>query len=141
MNKKQAVLEYGENQVFQWRRGFHEKPPSLSSEQALKQASLKIFKDIPKHDLPIGESLKDTLNRVLPLWKEFILPTLKTNQNVLITAHGNSLRALVQHIQKMDEESICQFEIPTAVPLKIQWLSVKNLTKKPDVFEFLNRIE
>lgn len=141
INKQQAVLEYGEEQVFQWRRGFHTRPPLLSSKQALKQAGLNVFQNIPKNCLPRGESLKDTLDRVLPLWTESIFPILKSDKNVLITAHGNSLRALVKHVQKIDEKSICQFEVPTAAPLKIQWFSVKNLNEKPDVFEFLSKKE
>ena len=136
-NKQKAVLEYGEEQVFQWRRSFHTKPPLISQEEALEQNKKPLFQNIPQNLFPRGESLKDTLERVLPLWQDSILPQLKQNKNILITAHGNSLRSLVKHIQKIDNDSISQFEIPTAVPLKIQWDS---LEKKPIVFEFLKKI-
>ena len=138
-NKQQTILEYGEEQVFQWRRSFHIKPPLLSQKEAEEQSKRPIFQNIPKKLFPRGESLKDTLDRVLPLWQDSILPMLKKNKNILITAHGNSLRSLVKHIQKIDDDSISQFEIPTATPLKIQWDSLF-IEKKPVVFEFLKKI-
>ncbi len=137
LNKQKAILKYGEEQVFKWRRSFQTKPPLISEDEANQQSQKPIFQDIPKYLFPRGESLKDTLERVLPLWQESILPFLEADKNILIAAHGNSLRSLVKHIQNIDDHSISQFEIPTASPLKIQWNSKKDVQKPPAVFNFL----
>ena len=117
MNRKQAAKKYGDTQVFQWRRFFDNPPPLISKETAIQQAKKEIFKDVPIDQFPRGESLQDTLKRVLPIWNNHILTALNKNQNVLVVAHGNSIRALLKHIQKIEDDKICELEIPTAHPM------------------------
>ena len=138
LNKKETALKYGEDQVFEWRRSFHTHPPLLSEKESLNQSKQPIFKDVPSHLFPRGESLKDTFDRVYKLWSSHILPSLKEDKNILIVAHGNSLRSLVKHIKKMSDSEITKFEFPTATPLKIKWkshLEVENSI--PFLFEFI----
>ena len=134
LNKKETALKYGESQVLKWRRGYDTSPPFLS--QPSLQKSHPAFKEISQ--IPRGESLKDTLHRVLPVWEKEISPALSQNKNILITAHGNSLRSLIKHIQKIPDDEIFSLEIPTAQPLKMTWNDFKN---KPEDFNFVSNME
>lgn len=129
-------MKYGEKQVFEWRRSFHTKPPLLSQEESFKQSQQAVFKDVPSHLFPRGESLENTFERVFKLWSSSLLPSLQKNQNIIIVAHGNSLRCLVKHIQKMNDQEITKFEFPTAQPLRIEWKSNPE-NSLPFLFEFI----
>lgn len=131
LNKEETSLKYGKDQVYSWRRSYSLAPPPMIEQDLEKLSQKKIFQNI---SVPNGESLEQTYNRVLPLWKESIQPKLKEGQNILISAHGNSLRALIKHIQKMSDEDIVSFEVPTAQPIYISW---KNSMDSPEKFEFL----
>ena len=122
LNKDKVKQEYGENQLKLWRRDFKTAPPLLSAEEV--QSIQNQYKNIP-----LGESLQQTQERVLPLWEEKIAPAIGKKQKVLITAHGNSLRALIKHIEDISDEDISYIEIPTAQPMAYQ-LAVKDLSIK-----------
>ena len=110
-NKNLIMEEYGKDQLQKWRRDFSTKPPPLENHQTL---SPKIYKDLT---LPYGESLKDTQERFLPFWNRKIQPKLQEGSSVLITAHGNSLRALVKHLESVSDNEIAHLNIPTGEPL------------------------
>ena len=119
LNKSQVVAEYGEEQVQIWRRSYDTPPPALNNDDArhprfeIRYASVS--------DLPASESLKDTLLRVKPYWQTKIIPSLLGNQDVLIVAHGNSLRAMVKMIENISDKKIMDFNIPTGIPLAYEF--------------------
>jgi 2,3-bisphosphoglycerate-dependent phosphoglycerate mutase len=119
LNKSQVAAEYGEEQVQIWRRSYDTPPPALNDDDErhprfeIRYASVS--------DLPASESLKDTLLRVKPYWQTKIIPSLLGNQDVLIVAHGNSLRAMVKMIENISDEKIVDFNIPTGIPLAYEF--------------------
>lgn len=117
LNKTETAERYGEEQVKIWRRSYDTPPPLLSDEEARTQAQEPRFQSMTARDLPRGETLKTTLDRLLPLWNETIAPQIRDGERVLIAAHGNSLRALVQHLENISKEEIMELNIPTGVPL------------------------
>ena len=117
LNKAETAAKYGEDQVKVWRRSYNSPPPMLSDEQFEQQRQEPRFRDIPLEELPRGETLKTTLDRFLPLWQEQIAPRVKKGEEVLIAAHGNSLRALIQHLENMSEDAIMELNVPTGIPL------------------------
>ena len=136
-NKADMKKQYGPDQIFEWRRSFHQSPPKISIDSPKHPCRNALYKHIPKNLLPVGESLEETMNRVMPLWYEKMLPLLEEGKNILITAHGNSLRSLVKHIRKISDKDIPHFEIPTASPLKIEWKKSQSIQELPNTFEFL----
>ena len=114
LNKKEMVLKYGEDQVFIWRRSYDVRPPKIKVGSKYDQSKLAKYKNIP---VPLTECLKDVEKRVTPFWKEKIIPALKKNKSILISASGNSLRALVKYLDKIAPDKIADFNIPTAIPL------------------------
>mgnify|MGYP000747998608 FL=1 len=119
LNKSQVAAEYGEEQVQIWRRSYDTPPPALNDDDErhprfeIRYASVS--------DLPASESLKDTLLRVKPYWQTKIIPSLLGNQDVLIVAHGNSLRAMVKMIENISDKAIVDFNIPTGIPLAYEF--------------------
>ena len=119
LNKSQVAAEYGEEQVQIWRRSYDTPPPPLNNDDErhprfeIRYASVS--------DLPASESLKDTLLRVKPYWQTKIMPSLLGNQDVLIVAHGNSLRAMVKMIENISDKEIMNFNIPTGIPLAYEF--------------------
>ncbi len=115
LNKAETAAKYGEEQVHIWRRSYDVLPPELAPDDERH----------PKHDaryaeiqnLPVAESLATTLDRVIPCWNELIAPQLQANRNVLVAAHGNSLRALVKMLDNISDEEITGFNIPTGIPI------------------------
>jgi len=116
-NKKEATDKFGEEQVTQWRRSFSIPPPVISEDNPYHPKHDPKYAGIPKKDLPLAESLKLTIDRVLPFWKSAIVPQLKSGKKIMIAAHGNSLRALVKYLDDVPEDKIVGLNIPTAVPL------------------------
>lgn len=112
-NKQDMIKKYGSDQVQQWRRDYNSKPPLLPEPQISKD--LDLYKGLK--DWPLGESLKDTENRVIPFWKNFILKKIQQGQKILVVAHGNSLRALIKHLEAISDEDISSLEIQTGKPL------------------------
>ena len=117
LNKAEMAEKYGEEQVQIWRRSYNVCPPALKKEDPRYPGHDPRYKDLTAQELPVTESLESTVNRFLPYWNETIVPVLKSGKRVLIAAHGNSLRALVKHLDKMSEDAIVKLNIPTGVPL------------------------
>lgn len=112
-NKKDLVEQYGEQQVQKWRRSYNTKPPLLAQAQIPEDQSL--YQGLK--DWPLGESLQDTTDRVIPFWKNSILPWIQKGKTILVVAHGNSLRALIKHLDNISDEDITSLEIQTGKPL------------------------
>jgi 2,3-bisphosphoglycerate-dependent phosphoglycerate mutase len=117
LNKAQTVEKHGEAQVKVWRRSYDVPPPALSWDDPQHPRFDPRYADVDPNWLPAAESLKDTLSRVLPFWESRIVPELRAKKNVLIVAHGNSLRALVKMLDMMSESDIVEFNIPTGIPM------------------------
>jgi 2,3-bisphosphoglycerate-dependent phosphoglycerate mutase len=117
LNKAQTVEKHGAEQVKTWRRSYDIPPPPLSLDDPRHPRFDPRYADVDSASLPAAESLKDTLSRVLPYWESRIVPELRANRNVLVVAHGNSLRALVKMLDMMSESDIVEFNIPTGIPI------------------------
>ena len=119
LNKSQVAAEYGEEQVQIWRRSYDTPPPPLNNDDERHPRFEIRYAGVS--DLPASESLKDTLLRVKPYWQTKIMPSLLGNQDVLIVAHGNSLRAMVKMIENISDKEIMDFNIPTGIPLAYEF--------------------
>ncbi len=117
LDKAETSQKYGEEQVFTWRRSFDTPPPPLDSNDERHPSLQRRYAALQPHELPLAESLQDTIARVLPYWHEVLVPAIRSGQRVLIAAHGNSLRALVMHLDNMSREEITDLNIPTGLPL------------------------
>ncbi len=117
LNKAQTVAQHGEAQVKIWRRSYDVPPPALDWDDPRHPRFDPRYADLDPKLLPTAESLKDTLARVLPFWETRIVPELRADKNVLVVAHGNSLRALVKMLDLMSESAIVEFNIPTGIPM------------------------
>jgi 2,3-bisphosphoglycerate-dependent phosphoglycerate mutase len=117
LDKAQTVQQHGEAQVKIWRRSYDIPPPALGLDDPRHPRFDPRYADVDAASLPAAESLKDTLSRVLPYWESKIVPELRAGKNVLIVAHGNSLRALVKMLDMMSESEIVDFNIPTGIPI------------------------
>ena len=117
LNKAEMAAKFGEEQVLKWRRSYDIKPPALDKKDKRWPGNAPLYKDLDKSFLPLAESLKDTIKRVVPYWKEEIIPLLKNGKKVLVSASGNSLRALVKYIDNVPDDEIASFNIPTGIPL------------------------
>ena len=119
LNKTEMSSKIGEDKVYEFRRSWEIKPDPLSKESPYHPINIDTYKSVPKKNIPDTESLKDTYERVIKFYKEEIRDQLK-NKNVLISAHGNSIRALCKYLFKLDNNQISSLEIPTGNPLMIQ---------------------
>ena len=117
LNKAETAAKYGAEQVHQWRRSFDIAPPELEADDPRNPANQVQYKGVDPKVLPLHESLKDTIARVVPYYNEVIVPEIKAGKKVLIAAHGNSLRALVKYLDNISDEDIAGLNIPTGVPL------------------------
>jgi 2,3-bisphosphoglycerate-dependent phosphoglycerate mutase len=117
LNKAQTAERHGEAQVKIWRRSYDVPPPPLPQEDPRHPRFDRRYAQVPAAELPSAESLKDTLARVMPFWEERIAPALTAERNVLVVAHGNSLRALVKQLDTLSEKAVVELNIPTGVPL------------------------
>ncbi len=117
LNKKETADEYGLEQVQIWRRSYDTPPEGLSREDRRHPCHDPRYADVPPELLPATESLKTTLQRVLPYWHEAIAPALREGRKVLIAAHGNSMRALVKYLDDVSDADIVKLNIPTGIPL------------------------
>jgi 2,3-bisphosphoglycerate-dependent phosphoglycerate mutase len=117
LDKAQTVARHGEAQVKIWRRSYDIPPPPLGADDERHPRFDARYADVPPAELPAAESLKDTLARVLPFWHGRIAPELRSGRNVLVAAHGNSLRAMVKMLDDVSESEIIELNIPTGVPL------------------------
>ena len=115
--KAKMAAEVGEEQVLIWRRSYDVPPPALKTSDPRYPGNEGKYKTLTAAELPLSECLKDTVDRVLPYWNETIVPTVKSGQKVLISAHGNSLRALVKYLDDVPDDEIVKLNIPTGIPL------------------------
>ncbi|MEY3407860.1 MAG: putative phosphoglycerate mutase [Actinomycetota bacterium] len=119
-NKKQTLETYGEEQFQLWRRSYDVPPPAIDPEDEYAQTHDPRYADIAGTDLPATECLKDVVDRLIPYWENEIKADLKSGKTVLVTAHGNSLRALVKHLDGISDTDIANLNIPTGIPLVYQ---------------------
>lgn len=117
LNKAETAVKYGDEQVKLWRRSYDVRPPALTKDDERYPGNDPMYKGFKESELPLTECLKDTVDRFLPYWNEEISPEIKSGKNVLIVAHGNSLRALVKHLDGISDAEIVELNIPTGVPL------------------------
>jgi 2,3-bisphosphoglycerate-dependent phosphoglycerate mutase len=115
-DKKQTLAQYGEEQFQLWRRSFDVPPPPIDDNDEFSQKNDPRYADLGT-DLPKTECLKDVIDRMIPYWNQSIIPDLKEHKTVLVTAHGNSLRALVKHLDEISDSDIAGLNIPTGIPL------------------------
>ncbi|GMV92560.1 MAG: 2,3-bisphosphoglycerate-dependent phosphoglycerate mutase 2 [Candidatus Hydrogenedentota bacterium] len=117
LNKAETAEKHGAEQVKIWRRSYDTPPPPLEETDDRYPGKDRRYADLTKDELPLTESLKDTVARFVPYWQETIAPQVKAGKRVIIVAHGNSLRALVKHLDNMSEAEILELNIPTGIPL------------------------
>ena len=117
LNKKETASKFGPDQVQKWRRSYDISPPPLKFNDKRHPRFDKLYKNVNNSKLPSSESLKDTEDRFLPFWHKKISPSIQNGKNVLIVAHGNSLRALIKYIDKISNKKIMSVNIPTGIPL------------------------
>lgn len=117
LNKAEMAAKYGEGQVLKWRRSYDIRPPALEKSDERWSGHDPKYKGSEEKYLPLTESLKDTVGRVVPYWKKEIVPMLRKGKKILVSASGNSMRALVKHIDNVPEDEIVSFNIPTGIPL------------------------
>ena len=117
LNKAETLEKYGEEQFMAWRRSYDTPPPVLEVDAEYSQWHDPRYADIPEDERPRTECLKDVVARMLPYWESDIKPDLATGKTILVTAHGNSLRALVKHLDEISDDDIAALNIPTGIPL------------------------
>ncbi len=117
LNKAETAAKFGEEQVLRWRRSYDTMPPALAPGDPRHPRGDPRYAGLADAELPLTECLKDTVARFLPYWNEIIAPSVRQGRKVLIVAHGNSLRALVKHLDNIGDEDIVGLNIPTGIPL------------------------
>jgi 2,3-bisphosphoglycerate-dependent phosphoglycerate mutase len=117
LNKSETAERFGEEQVKLWRRSYDLRPPQLKATDERHCGSDPRYRELRPHELPLGESLRDTESRLWPCWQHSIAKSLRENERVLVVAHGNSLRALVKHLSEISDDGIAEVDIPCGVPL------------------------
>lgn len=116
LNKAETAAQYGDALVHKWRRDPHEHPPAVDRSDPRYPGNDPRYKELTERELPVTENLSETMERVLPYWSETIMNAVKKHQKVIIAAHGNSLRALIQYVDHLTDEEVTQLDIPTGVP-------------------------
>jgi 2,3-bisphosphoglycerate-dependent phosphoglycerate mutase len=117
LDKSETAAKHGEEQVKIWRRAYDIAPPPLEKSDERWPGHDPRYRDLAPSDLPLTECLKDTVDRVLPLWERSLAPAIKSGKRVVIAAHGNSLRALVKYLDNVSDKEILELNIPTGIPL------------------------
>jgi 2,3-bisphosphoglycerate-dependent phosphoglycerate mutase len=146
LNKAETAAKHGEDQVKIWRRSYDTPPPPMEKTDPRHPGSDLRYKNVDQKLLPNSESLKDTVKRFLPLWETEISPLVKNNQKILIAAHGNSLRALVQHLENLSPAEIMEINIPTGIPFvyeldsNLKVVSKKYLGDEKAIAEAMNHV-
>jgi 2,3-bisphosphoglycerate-dependent phosphoglycerate mutase len=117
LNKADMARQYGDEQVLIWRRSYDTPPPPLQSDDPRSERGDRRYAQLKPEQIPLTECLKDTVARVLPCWNDTLAPALRTNQRVLVAAHGNSMRALVKYLDGISDADIVALNIPNGIPL------------------------
>lgn len=129
LNKSETAEKYGDEQVLIWRRSYDVAPPALSEDDPRNPKFDIRYKEVPPRELPRTEALKDTVERILPYWKETIFPSLQTAGQLLVAAHGNSLRGIIKYLKNISDEEIIHLNLPTAVPYVFEFDEQLNLVR------------
>ncbi|QCI15979.1 2,3-diphosphoglycerate-dependent phosphoglycerate mutase [Buchnera aphidicola] len=129
LNKDEVIKQYGEEKVLLWRRSFNVSPPKINIKDNRFPGHDRRYAHLNINEIPLGESLETTSHRVMPYWNKIIYPQLKKHKKILIVAHGNSLRALMQYLNKIDNNDIIELNIPTAKPIIIDFDKNNNAIK------------
>jgi 2,3-bisphosphoglycerate-dependent phosphoglycerate mutase len=117
LNKEESARSMGEEQVHLWRRSFDVPPPPLARDDPRFAGNDRRYCGLQSDEIPLTESLKDTIARMMPYWQKVIVPSIKAGKRIIIAAHGNSLRGLVKHLDRLSDEEITKVDIPTGIPL------------------------
>lgn len=134
LNKAETAKKYGDEQVHIWRRSFDIAPPLVDETSEYYPKKEKRYADLEEKDIPKGESLKDTIARVLPYWDSDISKSIKAGKNVIVAAHGNSLRALIKYLLNISNEDILNLNLPTGKPLIFELDDKLNVVSAPELF-------
>ena len=134
LNKAETAKKYGDDQVLIWRRSFDVAPPAIDKSSEYYPKSDRRYADLTDEEAPLGESLKDTIARVLPYWHSDISKSLKEGKNVIVAAHGNSLRALIKYLLNISDEDILKLNLTTGKPLIFEIDENLNVVSSPDSF-------
>jgi len=129
LNKAETAEKYGDEQVLLWRRSFDVPPKPVDKNDSRNPANDPRFADVAPENLPATESLKEVIERMIPYWESDIKPALQEHNELLVAAHGNSLRAMVMHLKNMSEEAILAFNIPTGIPYVFEFDDNMKLVK------------
>lgn len=129
LNKAETAAKYGDEQVKIWRRSFDVAPQPLTEDDPRNPRFEARYDSVPDNMLPRTESLKDTIERIMPYWKETIFPSLKDAEEILVVAHGNSLRGIIKHLKGISDEDIVNLNLPTAVPYVFEFDDDMKLVK------------
>lgn len=127
LNKSETAEKYGDEQVLIWRRSYDVAPAPLAEDDPRNPRFELRYKDVPDDELPRTESLKDTVARILPYWKDVIFPSLETSGEILVAAHGNSLRGIIKYLRNIPDDKIVHLNLPTAVPYVFEFDENLNL--------------
>jgi 2,3-bisphosphoglycerate-dependent phosphoglycerate mutase len=117
LNKAETAQKYGDEQVLIWRRSYDVPPPAMEKSDPRFVGNFRMYQGLAPSEMPLSECLKDTVARFVPYFEEEIAPKIKAGKQVLIVAHGNSLRALVKHLENVSDEDIVKLNIPTGIPM------------------------
>lgn len=134
LNKAETAQKYGDEQVHIWRRSYDVPPPALEEDDERNVKFDPKYKELSPEQLPKGESLKDTIARVIPYWDSDISKDIQAGKNVIIAAHGNSLRALIKYLLNIGDKEILDLNLPTGVPLIFEIDKDLKITKSPELF-------
>ena len=134
LNKAETAKKYGDEQVHIWRRSFDIAPPSIDKDSEYYPKSDRRYADLPDSEIPLGESLKDTIARVLPYWHSDISKSLQEGKNVIVAAHGNSLRALIKYLLNISNEDILNLNLVTGKPMVFEIDKDLEVISAPELF-------
>lgn len=129
LNKAETAEKYGDEQVLIWRRSYDVPPTPLAADDPRSPYLDPRYKDVDKKDLPLTEALKDTVERILPYWNDTIFPDVMKSGEVIVAAHGNSLRGIIKHLKNISDADIVSLNLPTAVPYVFEFDDNGNLVK------------
>lgn len=130
LNKKETAEKYGDEQVHLWRRSFDVRPPMMEDSNPYNSRKNPAYRDVPTQEVPLCESLKDTIARTVPYYESDIKPLIQAGKRIMIAAHGNSLRSLIKHFENISDDDIVSVEIPTGTPLVYEFDDDLNFVKK-----------
>ena len=134
LNKAETAKKYGDEQVHIWRRSFDINPPAIDENSEYYPKSDRRYADVPDAEIPMGESLKDTIARVLPYWHSDISKSLEAGKNVIVAAHGNSLRALIKYLLNISDDEILNLNLTTGKPLVFEIDKDLKVLSAPELF-------